>query len=107
MKLVNAKWMLDIDIKENIPAILVLENCDAMTEIVEDLYVLAPHTKKSSRVHLPEVYGRNIVLQAQQTRILPDRIASFVLDHGLEEPQPVLVRERTAGAPECRSKPFL
>ena len=40
MKLVNAKWMLDIDIKENIPAILVLENCDAMTEIVEDLYNL-------------------------------------------------------------------
>ena len=40
MKLVNAKWMLDIDIDENIPAILVLENCDAMAEIVEDLYNL-------------------------------------------------------------------
>ena len=32
---------------------------------------------------------------------------NHVLDHGLEEPQSVLVRERTAGAPECRSKSCL
>ena len=40
MKLVNADWMLDIAIDENVPAILVLENSEAMAEIVEDLYNL-------------------------------------------------------------------
>lgn len=40
MKLVNADWMLEIIINENIPAILVLENSEAMTEIVEDFYNL-------------------------------------------------------------------
>lgn len=48
MKLVNAKWMLDIDIDENIPAILVLENCDAMAEIVEDLYNLCLNEEGNS-----------------------------------------------------------
>lgn len=40
MKLVNAKWFLDIEIDENMPATLVLESTEAMAEIVEDIYNL-------------------------------------------------------------------
>lgn len=40
MKLVNAKWFLDIEIDENVPTVLVLESAKAMAEIVEDLYNL-------------------------------------------------------------------
>ena len=38
MKLVNSKIFLEIDIYENKPAVLVLENPEIMTEVVEGLY---------------------------------------------------------------------
>ena len=36
----NAELILGIDIEENIPAILVIENQKVMAEVVEQLYVL-------------------------------------------------------------------
>ena len=40
MKLVNAELLLDIDIDENRPTVLVIENQKIMTEVVEQLYAL-------------------------------------------------------------------
>lgn len=40
MKLVNARWMFELEMSEDFPTVLVLENSDAMSEIVEDLYNL-------------------------------------------------------------------
>lgn len=38
MKLVNAELFLEIDIQENMPAVLVLESPDMMTQVVRELY---------------------------------------------------------------------
>ena len=38
MKLVNAELFLEIDIQENMPAVLVLESPDMMTRVVKELY---------------------------------------------------------------------
>ena len=38
MKLVNAELLLDIDIDENKPSVLVIENPKIMTGVVEQLY---------------------------------------------------------------------
>lgn len=38
MKLVNAELFLEIDIQENMPAVLVLESPDIMTRVVKELY---------------------------------------------------------------------
>lgn len=38
MKLVNAELFLEIDIQENMPAVLVLESPDMMTRVVRELY---------------------------------------------------------------------
>ena len=40
MKLVNGELLLDIDIDENRPTVLVIENQKIMTEVVEQLYAL-------------------------------------------------------------------
>lgn len=40
MRLANAELILSINIEENIPAVLVIENQKIMTEVVEQLYVL-------------------------------------------------------------------
>lgn len=41
MKLVNAELFLEIDIQENMPAVLVLESPDMMTLVVKELYDLS------------------------------------------------------------------
>ena len=40
MKLVNAEFLLDIDLYENIPAVLVLEDPGMMSEVVESFFLL-------------------------------------------------------------------
>ena len=64
MKLVNADWMLEITINENIPAILVLENSEAMTEIVEDFY--------------------NLCLRGEGTSVLSDDIKVISFEKAVE-----------------------